>query len=116
MIFGVIAKIGKKLTNSGKLRYFLYKIVRESDYLKATPQMKQTMVNLISADLTSELGKITVPTLIIWGRDDKSTPLSDGEIMHKNIKNSKLVIIDNAGHSPQFTHAGEVCKYILREI
>lgn len=116
LIFGAIARLGKKVTSSEKLRSLLYKAARESDYKDATPQMRQTMVNLISQDLTPQLSKITTPTLIIWGENDKSTPLSDGKLMHGRIKNSKLVVINDARHSPQFTDTSEVCKKILEEI
>ena len=46
----------------------------------------------------SGLNKISIPTLIICGSDDKLTPLAQSEFMHKNITKSKLKIIDNAGH------------------
>ena len=46
----------------------------------------------------SILNKISIPTLIICGSDDKLTPIAQSEFMHKNIKNSELKIIDNAGH------------------
>ena len=74
------------------------------------------MVNLISSNLTSQLSKITVSTLIIWGQYDQSTPLSDGTLIHQLIQNSKLSVVDGAKHSPQFTHTQEVCKKILQEI
>ena len=70
------------------------------------------MLNLINLNLTEVLRKIKVPTLVIWGQDDKITPLSDGKLIHQLIKNSKLKIIDNAKHSPQFTHPKEVAEII----
>ena len=116
LVFGIVAKIGKKITSSEKWRALLYKAARESDYANATPQTRQTMVNLISSNLTSQLSKITVSTLIIWGQYDQSTPLSDGTLIHQLIQNSKLSVVDGAKHSPQFTHTQEVCKKILQEI
>lgn len=115
-VFGTIAKIGKKLTSSEMLRNLLYKAIRENDYKNATPEMRQTIVNLLSVDLTPRLNKITTPTLIVWGRNDSSTPLSDGIVMSCLIKNSKLHIIDDARHSPHFTHTDEVCRIIFDEI
>lgn len=115
-IFGTLARFGKKVTSSKKLRNLLYKAARESDYKDAAPPMRQTMVNLISSDLTPQLGQITVPTLIIWGKLDRVTPLSDGFLMHRLIKKSKLQIIDGAGHSPYFTHAALIRQKILEEI
>lgn len=118
LVFGSAAKIGKKLSSSERLRNLLYKIVREDDYENATPAMRQTMVNLINSDknLCKHLEKIKIPTLIIWGRNDKVTPLSDGELMHKLIKNSTFTIIKDARHSPQFTNAREVTELIYEYI
>ncbi|MBC7845174.1 MAG: alpha/beta hydrolase [Flavobacterium sp.] len=44
------------------------------------------------------LNKITIPTLIICGRDDAVTPLDESKFMNKNIKDSVLHVINNAGH------------------
>lgn len=51
-------------------------------------------------DVTSELYKITVPTLITNGRYDEVTP-KNGEVMHRGIKDSKFVIFENSSHSPR---------------
>ena len=50
------------------------------------------------AETCSSMNKIEIPTLIICGREDQVTPLSESEFMHINIKNSSLKIIENAGH------------------
>lgn len=115
-VFGAAAKIGKKITQSETIRKILYKLAGESDYKNATPQMRKTMANLISADLAPELSKITAPTLIIWGAKDKATPLSDGRLMNQQIKNSSLYIIEGAGHSPHATNAKEVADVARRFI
>ncbi len=116
LIFGFIAKVGKKLTSSEKFKILLYKLAREGDYLNATPTQRQTMINLINQDLTPILKEIKPPTLIIWGMSDKITPLSDGRKMHQFIANSKMEVIKKAGHAPQFTHTEEVAKLITKFI
>lgn len=115
-VFKTIANIGRRITKSESLRKALYKLSRESDYEKAFPIVKQTMVNLITFDISNFLNKIKVPTLIIWGEQDKATPLSDGKLMHNLIKGSNLYIIKSAKHSPQFTHAEQVSKIIYEHI
>lgn len=115
-VFKSLAKLGKRITASEDLRVFLYKLAREGDYKKATPIQRQTMLNMINTDLTETLNKVSVPTLIIWGRQDKVTPLSDGKIMHKLIQDSKLFVVNDAKHSPQFTHTKVVVDRILKEI
>ena len=41
---------------------------------------------------------MTVPTLLIWGRNDDATPLSDAQLMEKTMKDAGLVVLENAGH------------------
>lgn len=112
-IFGTIARIGRKFTDSDTLRKVLYKIVGENDYKNANPIMRKTMENLLKVDLTAELEKITAPTLIIWGRKDKATPLAGGRLINEKIKGSEIFVIKDAGHSPHFTHAEEVSQKII---
>lgn len=115
-LFGSLARAGKRITSSEKARNALHRLARVSDYRDATPEMRETMVNLISTDLTSELTEVKAPTLVIWGAEDRTTPLSDGKLMNKLIPNSRLHIIKGAHHSPQFTHPGEVCEKIAEAI
>jgi len=48
-----------------------------------------------------DLGKITVPTLILWGAHDQLIPVTAGQKMNSLIKASKLVIFETCGHLPQ---------------
>lgn len=115
-IFKVIAKVGRLFTNSQVLRKLLYKTTREDDYLNAEPNLRKTMVNLINTDLTPVLKDITIPTLIIWGSNDKITPLSDAILMNSLIKESELEIVSGARHSPFYTNAKEVSDVINRKL
>jgi pimeloyl-ACP methyl ester carboxylesterase len=51
-------------------------------------------------DLIPRYRTIDVPTLLIWGRDDKIVPLDVGERLHRDIPNSRLVVLDETGHFP----------------
>lgn len=44
------------------------------------------------------LTQLSVPTLVIVGREDQITPLADSELMHEKISGSRLEIIDGAAH------------------
>lgn len=48
-------------------------------------------------DVTDQLNKITIPTLITVGRYDEVTPRV-AKVIHKGIKGSKLVILKNSSH------------------
>jgi 3-oxoadipate enol-lactonase len=51
---------------------------------------------LRDADLSRELARITVPTLVIGGRLDASTPLAQAEALANSIKGARLIVLDTA--------------------
>jgi pimeloyl-ACP methyl ester carboxylesterase len=61
----------------------------------------------------STLNEITIPTLIICGREDAVTPLVQSEFMNANIKGSILHVIDNAGHVSNLEHPDEFNQQLL---
>ncbi len=50
------------------------------------------------SETCSTLDEITIPTLIICGREDAVTPLDESKYLNKHIKGSVLHVISNAGH------------------
>lgn len=52
-------------------------------------------------ELVARLGTIKVPTLILWGREDRVMPLAVGELLHQFIPDSILEVIEECGHIPQ---------------
>lgn len=63
-------------------------------------------------DFRADLQKITVPTLIIHGEKDLLIPSHMANEVHKNIKNSKYIVIKNAGHTLNLEGVPEVCTHI----
>ena len=54
-----------------------------------------------SYNVLPRLSEITVPTLVIAGRDDWITPPREGaERIHAALPNSELVIFEDSGHFP----------------
>lgn len=51
--------------------------------------------------IEQQLNTLTVPTLIIWGAEDVVVPPAAGRKMNGLIAASKLIIIENCGHTPQ---------------
>ena len=118
-IFYIATKTGKKIFSLPIINKFqkyarklLYKIIREKDYQKASLRMKEIMKNILNEDLTDYLDKIKNPTLLIWGKEDKTTPLADGKIMNEKIKDSKLVVVDDANHSLPYQKPEKFAKII----
>jgi 3-oxoadipate enol-lactonase len=68
----------------------------------------------VRQDQTSSLASIDVPALILVGRDDPITPLKDSELMHREIKDSRLEVIDQAAHVSNLEQP-DVFNKILRD-
>lgn len=65
------------------------------------------------SETCSTLNSISIPTLIICGREDEVTPLAQSEFMNSNIKGSILRVIDNAGHVSNLEQPNEFNKHLL---
>lgn len=66
----------------------------------AAPGVVPAAVALTGYDLLDRLGRIRVPTLIIWGRDDLVVPAADAAGFAARIADSRVVIFDDCGHVP----------------
>ena len=95
------------------LRKKIYGAMGAADYV-ATPELKETFVKVISEDLSDKLSLISAETLLIWGEQDKETPVADAERMHIMIPESELEIIGDAGHF-SFLDQPEMFNKVLLE-
>jgi pimeloyl-ACP methyl ester carboxylesterase len=55
-----------------------------------------------------------LPTLIVWGRQDRVVPLSAGELYHKSIPGSELLALDRSGHRPEIEKQSEFTERLKR--
>jgi pimeloyl-ACP methyl ester carboxylesterase len=62
--------------------------------------------------LGDELKKISVPTLLVWGLDDKITPPEVGAKFQDLIPDSELVFIKECGHAPMMEQPEEFNKTV----
>jgi pimeloyl-ACP methyl ester carboxylesterase len=62
--------------------------------------------------LQKRLHRITAPTLIIWGQQDGIAPPVYADEFAGRIANSRVEIINNAGHLPQMEQLAEVSKLV----
>ncbi|KAJ3681998.1 hypothetical protein LUZ60_014571 [Juncus effusus] len=68
---------------------------------------------LITNRKFSDLPKITQPTLILWGEQDKVFPLELALRLKRHLEeNSQLVIIKEAGHAVNLEKPKDICKHI----
>lgn len=82
-----------------------------------TPQPNEAFARQIQAltsyDGEGDLGRITAPTLILCGDEDVLTPPRFSRILNERIKDSKLVLVHEAGHGVIWTRADEVNEALL---
>ncbi|MBM3130423.1 MAG: alpha/beta fold hydrolase [Chloroflexi bacterium] len=66
------------------------------------------------SDLPQDLARVTAPTLIVWGEKDRAVPVRHGAYHTRALPNAKLVIVENAGHIPQYEYPDKVNELLLR--
>lgn len=69
-----------------------------ADYNNASEMMRKVMSRSVNQDLRKHLPEIKSPSLLIWGEEDRATPLSDGQLMEKLIPDAGLVVFPGCGH------------------
>jgi len=57
-------------------------------------------------------GAASVPTLLIWGAEDKVVPLSAGQAYNAAIPGSKLVVLQGVGHHPEIERPAEFLEQL----
>ena len=103
------AGIKQKLKISKKIKIKAYKLLKKcrinvkmgsTDYKNADNVKRIMLVKAVNEDLRKYMKLINVPTLLIYGKNDKVTSIEVAKIINANIKNSSLIIMDGCGHFP----------------
>ena len=63
--------------------------------------------------VASDLKRLGKPVLIIWGQNDQQNPLKFAERLHRDIAESELVIVPDAGHLILFDAPDPVASAIV---
>lgn len=116
--FKIIAKIGNTILSvpplsyrKDKLRAKLYQRAGSTDYLIAG-KLQGTLKKVVAENLTEAAHGITTPTLLVWGEQDTTTPLSEAHTLKGAIRNSELAMIPKANHFVHESHPTEVAAAI----
>jgi len=64
-----------------------------------TPYIYDKDLN-VRNQLSRKAKKIKIPTLIVWGKQDKLIDVSSAHALHRIIPNSQLTLYENVGHLP----------------
>lgn len=69
--------------------------------LTSCPGFGDALHAAIRHDIRERLGSIELPTLIVWGFDDRVIPVQAALSYHRRLPNSRLEIFEKTGHVPQ---------------
>lgn len=78
-----------------------------------------TAKSAIRHNLEDRLKEITVPVLLIWGKNDTITPPFVGEKFNEGIEKSQLFFVDKCGHAPMMERSEEfntILEKFLKEV
>ena len=101
-ILWLVAKLVKPLLyllpqgRRQNVRQRFYKAVGSDAVL--LPHMELTFKKVVGQDVQDAARKIKQPTLLIYGSEDKETPVSHGRLLSKAISGSRLEVLPGAGH------------------
>lgn len=95
---------------------YLFKKFASTDYNSLPKNMLNTFKNIVNEDLKPYLKYINSKVLIIWGNKDYTTPLQDAFIMNKSIKDSELIILNNANHFSYLNYPVLINKIIFEQL
>jgi pimeloyl-ACP methyl ester carboxylesterase len=77
--------------------------------LSRAPGHRETLLAIMAGERdpasVEKVSEITVPTLVMWGRDDNLVAVSGAQKFADAISGSNLIIYDNIGHLPQEENA-----------
>ena len=80
-----------------RIKDHLYRRIASRDYLSAG-DLRPIFVRVVNEDLTGLLPDIRVPTLLIYGSDDRETPPDVGRRLHELLAGSKYIEIPGFDH------------------
>ncbi|HAZ28520.1 MAG TPA: hypothetical protein DCY48_01955 [Candidatus Magasanikbacteria bacterium] len=81
-----------------RLKKFFYARFLHSDYATTTGISRDIYQNVIRQDMRAFLPSIAMPTLVVWGKKDKVTPVRHGKKMARLLPNATWVCIPNGRH------------------
>lgn len=67
---------------------------------------------VLKFDSRKRLGEIKCPTLIIAGSKDAGVPIHHAKMLHQGIKDSRLIIIEGAGHTLLWSQPEKFAKVV----
>lgn len=102
----------KKVPVLNKLEGFAKKHIGSTDYKNASPILRETLVKTVNLDITEDVKKITVPTLLIWGTNDEAVSIDRAHELEKLIPDCGLIVYEGATHYAYLENLGQTINVL----
>lgn len=109
----ILSRFSGNSISRPRSRYLAFRgVVRYPDRLRAellweqlepamrSPGFGDALKTLVGYDSRDRLSEIEVPTLIVWGFNDRIVPVQSALSYHRRIRGSQLEIFERTGHVP----------------
>jgi 3-oxoadipate enol-lactonase len=130
--FQAFNRLKQSLAEGGYPAFFdeVVKLAFTPQYIAANPgplaelKAKRVVINSPAAigrateaclafNLKNEIGRISVPTLVVSGRKDVFTPVHLAEQIHRSIRGSEWKILEEVGHNLYIEKSSQLTQVVL---
>ena len=87
-----------------------------SDYRSAAGVMRDVLVTVVNETYEAQLGEISQPVELVWGRRDDEVPIEVAERAAKMLAAARLTVVDDAGHFVPTEAAPSLADAISRRL
>jgi len=115
MIRDLQATLPEAVVNKGSFNAFMNSYVQPWDSELGKELLYQQIRLLLpnyTNSVSSDLHRMSQPVLILWGNEDQQVPVEYADRLNRDIPNSQLVIVPDAGHYVLFDAPGAVADAI----
>ncbi|GAB3456024.1 alpha/beta fold hydrolase [Insolitispirillum peregrinum] len=81
------------------------------EYFAAFPQAARWIADPVE-DLSDRMAELSIPTLLLWGEQDRISPPAVGQRLQRMLVDSTLHVLPDAGHDLAVTHSSQVVALI----
>ncbi len=95
------------------VKKILIPILGSKDYNDVNGVLRETFKLVVNENLEPIIPKIKVPTLLVWGKEDHTTPLWHANLIQKLIPHSVLITVPEANHGLPYRQPQKTAQIIL---